>query len=89
MSDHKLISILSASVEALEMSCAEAIVALAPWAGDLKDEDLLSPFLQEVKFVLNPVRPLYNVLGSLTRLGLGEFSVVSPLGFEPSLSHFH
>ena len=33
------------SVEPLEMLCAEAAVALAPRARDLKPEDLLSPFL--------------------------------------------
>ena len=38
-----LISILSMLVEPLEMLCAEAMVALAPQAGDLKAEDLLSP----------------------------------------------
>ena len=40
--DHMLISILSMSVEALEM-CAEAAAALALRAWDLKPEDLLSP----------------------------------------------
>ena len=38
-----LISILSVSVELLEMLCVEAEGALAPQAGDLKFEDLLSP----------------------------------------------
>ena len=33
------------SVETLQMLCAEAEVALDPRAGDLKAEDLLSPFL--------------------------------------------
>ena len=42
VSDRTLISILSVSVEALEM-CAEAVEALAPWARDLKPDDLLSP----------------------------------------------
>ena len=40
--DHMLISILSVSVEALEM-CAEAAEALAPIAWDWKPDDLLSP----------------------------------------------
>ena len=40
--DHMLISILSVSVEALEM-CAEAAETLAPQAWDLKPDDLLSP----------------------------------------------
>ena len=44
--------------------------------------------LKEVKFTLNPVLPLCHFLGSLARLGLFEFSVVGPLGFEPSLAHF-
>ena len=43
VSDRTLISILSVSVEALEMLCAEAVEALAPWARDLKPDDLLSP----------------------------------------------
>ena len=38
--DHMLISILSESVEALQMLCAEA---LTPQAWDLKPDDLLSP----------------------------------------------
>ena len=41
--DHMLISILSVSVKALEMLCAEAAKAVAPWACDLKFDDLLSP----------------------------------------------
>ena len=41
--DGMVISILSMSVKLLEISCAEAVDALAPWAGDLKTEDLLSP----------------------------------------------
>ena len=39
-SDRMLIFILSMLVEALEMSCAETLAALAPQAGDLKPEDL-------------------------------------------------
>ena len=58
LSDHMLISILSVSVEPLEMLHAEAVEALAPQ--DLKPEDFLSPLhlicvfitLQEVKFIL-------------------------------------
>ena len=42
VSDRTLISILSMSVEPLEMLCSEAVVALAPRAGDLKAENLLS-----------------------------------------------
>ena len=38
--DHMLISILSVSVEALEMSCAVVAEALAPLAYDLKAEPL-------------------------------------------------
>ena len=38
--DHMLISILSVSVESLEMLCAEA---LAPQAWNLKPDNLLSP----------------------------------------------
>ena len=43
VSDHILIPILSFPVEPLEMTCAEAVDALAPQAWDLKAEDLLSP----------------------------------------------
>ena len=43
VSDYMLISILSVSVEPLEMSCAEAADTLAPCAGDLKPDNLLSP----------------------------------------------
>ena len=41
--DCKLISILSVSVEALEMLCAVVAEALAPLVCDLKADDLLSP----------------------------------------------
>ena len=41
--DSMLISILSVSVEALEMSCAVVVEALAPGACDLKADDLLCP----------------------------------------------
>ena len=41
--DRMLISILSVSVEALEMSCSEAAEVLASQAWDLKPDDLLSP----------------------------------------------
>ena len=41
--DHMLISILSVSIEALEMSCAVVAEALAPPACDLKVDDSLSP----------------------------------------------
>ena len=40
VSNRMLISILSMSVEPLEMLCAEAADALAPWAGYLNPEDL-------------------------------------------------
>ena len=45
VSDRMLTSILSVSVEFLEMFCAEATVALAPPARDLEPEDLRSPFI--------------------------------------------
>ena len=44
VSEHILIFKLSMLVEALKMSYVEAVDALAPQAGDLKAEDLLSPF---------------------------------------------
>ena len=85
-----LICILSVSVRPLEMLCAEAEVALGPLAGDLKAESLASDVcLQEVKFILNQVLFLRHFLGSLARLGLGEFFMASPLGLEPSLAHFN
>ena len=40
--DRMLISILSMLVEALRMLCSETAEALAPWAWDLKPDDLLS-----------------------------------------------
>ena len=43
VSEPMLILMLSLSVEPLEMLCAEAAVALAPLAGNLKPGDLLSP----------------------------------------------
>ena len=43
MSDHMLISILSISVEPLEMLFSEAADALAPQTEHLKPEDFLSP----------------------------------------------
>ena len=45
--------------------------------------------LEKVEFILNPILSLCHFLGSLVRLKLDEFSVVSPLGFELSLVHFH
>ena len=75
------------------MSCAEAAVALAPWAGDLEAEHFQSlasdVCLQEGKFILNPVLPLCHFLESLATLGLDEFSKLNALGFERSLAHFH
>ena len=41
-----------------------------------------------VKFDLNPVLPLCHFLGSLARLGPGEFSTEHPLGFKTSFAHF-
>ena len=41
--DRMVISIMSMSVETLEMLCAEAANALALWAWDLKPDDLPSP----------------------------------------------
>ena len=43
VSDLMLISILSVSVEALEMLCAKTADALALWDGDLMPDDLLRP----------------------------------------------
>ena len=43
VSDNMLISIVSVLVKPLQMSCAEAVDALAAQAGDLKVKDLLSP----------------------------------------------
>ena len=71
------------------MLCTEAADALAPQTGDLKAEDTLSCLcLRAVKFILNPVLPLCYFLENLVRLGLGQFSVASPLGFKQNLAHF-
>ena len=43
VSDHMLVSILSVSVEALEMLCADVADALPPQAGDMKPDNPLSP----------------------------------------------
>ena len=43
VSNHMPISLLSMSVEALEMLCAAAVDALAPRAYDLKLDNWLSP----------------------------------------------
>ena len=93
VSDHMLISILSVSVEPLEMLCAEAVDALAPQ--DLKPKDFLSPLrlmcvfitLQEVKFILIIQFCLCHFLRSLARLGRCELAVASPLGFKPSVAY--
>ena len=42
-----------------------------------------------VKFILNQILPLCLLFGSLSGLGLGEFSLMSPLRFKPSLAHFN
>ena len=84
-----VISIPSMLVEPQDILCAEAVDALAPQAWDLKAEDLLSPLrIQEVKSILNPILSLCHIFWSLTRLGLSEVAVASPLGFGPSLAHF-
>ena len=61
-----LISILSVSVEPLEMLCAQAADALAPRAGDLKAENLhplhLMCVFNKLIFILNPVLPLSFVI---------------------------
>ena len=93
MSDCMLISILSMSVELLEMLCAEPADALVPWARDLKTEDFFESLasnvcLQEVKFILNPVLLLCHFLWTLARLRLDEFAIASLLGFELSQVHF-
>ena len=47
--DHMLISILFMSIESLEMLCAEAAEALAPWAWDLKCDDLHESLVSDVR----------------------------------------
>ena len=82
----------------MDMLCAEASDALAPRAVDLKLEDLLASeflvsdvHLKEVKFILNQVLPFLpcHFFWSLTRLGLRELAITSPVGFKPSLAHFN
>ena len=55
--DCMLISILSMSVEDLEMLCAGAAEALAPRPWDLKPDDLLSPLhlICDFSYPINPV----------------------------------
>ena len=43
-----VISILSVSVEALEMLCAEAAIVLAPQAGDLKADNFAEALPSDV-----------------------------------------
>ena len=78
VSDLMLISILSMSVEHLEMSCTEAAVALALLAKSLPSDVCL----QEVKFILNSFLSLCHFLLRLARLILVEFFIPSSLGFE-------
>ena len=71
--DSMLISIFSVPVEALEMMCAEAAEGLAPWAWDLKPDDLLHPFSSDVrphksKFILYPVLTFCHLFWGLSRL---------------------
>ena len=57
LSDRMLISILSMSVEQLEMPCAEAADVLGSWVG-AEDLPIASDVcLLEVKFILNLVLP--------------------------------
>ena len=75
--------ILSVSMDHHEMQWPEAALVLLPLCKDLKPEDLLRPFL------LMWVKTLNFPESSSARLGLGVFSIVSPLGFKPSLAHLH
>ena len=52
------------------------VIVHQPLCGDLKAEDMLSPFL------------LMWVFKKL-KLKLGEFYIAIPLRFEPSVAHFH
>ena len=72
--DGMLISIISASVENLEMLRAIVAEALAPWAWDLKaDESLASDVHpQESKLVLYPILMFHHLLR-----GLADFYCVS------------
>ena len=89
VSDRMLIYILSMSVELLEMPCVETVDALAPWAGDLKPEYLLSSkHLMCVFKILNPDLPISHFFWSLTKIGLRELVVTSSLGFESSVACF-
>ena len=73
--DSMLISILSVSVEVLEMLCAEAAEALAPQAWDLMSGNLLSPLrlmcdLRNRNFVLYQILTFCHLLQGLSRLCL-------------------
>ena len=78
VSDHMLLIILSVSVEPLEMLCAEAADALAPWAGDSCPLHLMCVF-KKLNF-LNPVLPICHFLWSLTRQTVCGCCRTSPIG---------
>ena len=86
------ISIQSVLVEPLEILFAEAGDTLAPQAGDLTVEDLLRPlhlmYVFKKLIYPEPSSDTLSFLLNLTRFGLCEFALESPLGFKTSLAHF-
>ena len=87
--DCMLFIILSVSVKAVKMFCAEA---LAPRAWKLKPEDLLSPLrlmcnLRNPNLSLYPVLTFHHLLQGLSRLCLDQFAITCPLRLKPSLAH--
>ena len=90
--DRMLISILSVSVEVLEMSCAVVAEALEPRAWDLKADDLHQSLVsdvqpQESKLVLYPILMFHHLLQGLSRLCLGRLSVMCPFLVKPDPAH--
>ena len=80
--DRMKISILSVSIEALEMSCAEAAQAPVP-----QDNEEYDVWLQEAKFTLYSVLPFHHHFWGLSSLGLCELAVTCSLRLKLSLAH--
>ena len=77
--DRMMISILSVSVEGLEMSCAEAAEALSPRALDMKPCDLLRP----LHLMCDSGIPIYPVSSSDVRYSpLGPVQILFALVFR-------
>ena len=73
--DRMLISIPSVSVKDLEMTRAVVAETLAPWAWDLKADNLLASDVrsQESKLVLYPILMFSHLIRCLSRLDCVSF----------------